>query len=47
MSIYTSAKFDENILDEECDGKKGKAKAVFISKLKSFLKQEKGPYITD
>ena len=29
------------------DEKKGKAKLLFINKLKSFLKQEKGPYITD
>ncbi len=29
------------------DDKKGKARNVFINKLKSFLQQEKGSYISD
>ena len=43
MSNYSPAKFETNINEEDlgdflCEGKKGKAKAIFINKLKSFLK---------
>ncbi len=43
MSNYSPTKFETNFNEEDqgdflCEGKKGKAKTVFINKLKSFLK---------